>query len=76
MNVKTKLGPELVEGDVIKFWPTGERGMRVEKIMPYTGRYPNIMCCIAKLRGIQNGDEHRSCWTAIEHNARYELVPQ
>jgi hypothetical protein len=69
-----RMGPELQVGDVIRFWTNGNDGMRVEKIMPYTGKYPEICCSVAILRGIAGKKEGLITETTIEHNARYELL--
>lgn len=74
MTATYKLGPDLVIGDVIKFWTNGDDGMQVEKILPYTGRYPDIVCSIAILRGVAGKKEGMTTETAIEHKMQYELL--
>lgn len=69
-----KLGPDLKEGDVIKFWPTGDRGMRIEKLMTYTGRYPDIVCSVAYLRGTKHDGKGVAIEAAIEHTMMYEII--
>jgi hypothetical protein len=71
-----KAGPELVVGDIIKFWTNGDAGMRVEKLMPYTGRYPEICCAFATLRGIAGKKEGMVTETAIEHKMMYEIIKE
>ena len=71
-----KAGPELVVGDIIKFWTNGDAGMRVEKLMPYTGAYPEICCAFATLRGVAGKKEGMVTETAIEHKMMYEIIQE
>jgi len=71
-----KLGPELKEGDIIKFWVNGNRGMTITKLRPYTGRYPDIVCGIANLEGTRHVGEACSLETSIEHHMRYEILKE
>jgi hypothetical protein len=74
MNVKR--GPELKEGDVIRFWVNSEVGMRVKKIMPYTGKFPEICCSFAVLKAEEGYKAGTVIETAIEHNAMYEIIEE
>lgn len=71
-----KFGPDLKVGEVVKFWVNGEQGMRIEKIMPYTGRYPDICCSVALLRAETGAKAGRVVETAVEHRARYEVIEE
>lgn len=69
-----RLGPALKEGDIIKFWVNGDRGMRITKLLPYTGRYPEIVCAVATLHGTRADGSECHTETSIEHHIRYDIL--
>lgn len=71
-----KLGKDLVEGDVIKFWTFDDKGARIFKLMTYRGTYPEIICGVARLigRSAMRGEQHLM-ETSIETSMAYELLP-
>ena len=67
-----KLGKDLAPDDILIFWVNGKQGMRIEKIMPYTGKYPEFICGVMLLVGEKCG-ERRSVEVTIEADQMYDL---
>jgi len=68
-----KNGAALREGDVIRFWVTGDRGMRICKIMPYTGPF-DFVCGVMCLKGARADGEEVTVETVIEKQMQYEVL--
>ena len=64
---------DLKVGDVIQYWPTGERGMRVVAISPYTGRYPQWFDYDIDLVGLSD-EANRTCKTSARADDQFRPV--